>query len=208
MKRILMLAFIVSSVHVMGQAPTFKSYQSLSLVFPKKKSPSDSVVKVVNLDEYKELEKKFHSGKGKALFLNGKQVDASVWSTLPFSIMDSAYVVNENMSIDQVSYFRQYYFKTKRSFTPKLVSLNDLKAKYVNLKTKHTIFMLDGNIIDADYDQYIVDENYILQILVETMPSTKKNRDIGFIRLLTRSPENVKKSKEIRIRGSEVSMNK
>lgn len=117
MKRILMLAFIVSSVHVMGQASNFKPYQSLSLVFPKKKSPSDGAVKVVNLDEYKELEKRFHSGKGKALFLNEKQVDTSVWSTLPFSSMDSVYVVNKNMSIDQVSYFRQYYFKKKQLYS-------------------------------------------------------------------------------------------
>ena len=156
-----MLAFIVSSVHVMGQASTFKPYQSLSLAFPKKKSPSDSAVKVVNLDEYKESEKKIHSGKGKALFLNGKQVDASVWSTLPFFFIDSVYVVNENMSIDQVSYFRQYYFKTKSSYTPKPVSLNELKSKYVNLKTKHTIFMLDGNIIDADYTNSILKQRTI-----------------------------------------------
>ena len=143
-----------------------------------------------------------------ALFLNGKQVDASAWSTLPRSFIDSMYVIDENIVIDQVSYFRQYHFRTKRAYIPKLVSLNDLKDKYVKLNTKYTVFMLDGNMIDADYDKYMVDENYILQILVETMPNTTKNRDIGFIKLLTRSNENIKKSKEIRIRGGEVSMNK
>lgn len=201
-----MLALVISSIQVMGQAPTFRPYQRLA--FSQKTPLADSVIKVINLDESKELEKKFHSEKGKALFLNGKQVDASVWSTLPFSFMDSMYVVNENITIDRVSYFRQYHFRTKSSYTPKIVSLNDLKAKYVNLKTRHTIFMLNGNILDTDYDTYMVDENYILQIAMETLPNTKKNRDIGFIKLLTRSPENIKKSKEIRIRGSEVSMNK
>ena len=206
MKQIFMLALILSSAQVMAQAPTFKPYQPISA--PQKNVSADSTLKVVDLDESKDFTKKFHSDKGKALFLNGKLVDSSVWSTLPLSFIDSMYVINENIVIDQVSYFRQYYFRTKSSYIPKLLSLNDLKAKYVKLKTKHTVFMLDGTIIDANYDTYIVDENYILQILVETMRNTKGNQEIGFVKLLTRSPENIKKSKDFRIRGSEVSMNK
>ena len=86
--------------------------------------------------------------------------------------------------------------------------MNDLKYKYIKLKIRSPIFMINDNIIDADYDQYIVDENYILSIVIETMKHVKRGNDVGFIKLLTKSPENIKKLKEIRIRGSEVSMNK
>jgi hypothetical protein len=68
--------------------------------------------------------------------------------------------------------------------------------------------MIDGNVINADYDKYMVDENYILQIIVDEVKNEKEKIDFELIKLLTRSEPNIKKSKEIRIRGNEVSLNK
>ena len=202
MKRILLLFLVISSVYARGQAPIFKPYQSPTL--PQKSLYTDSTIRVAYIDDFKDS----HGGKGTALFLNGKHVDSSVWSTLPFSFIDSMYVIHENIDLGQVHYFRQYFFRTKSTYTTKLISLNDLKYKYIKLKIRSPIFMINDNIIDADYDQYIVDENYILSIVIETMKHVKRGNDVGFIKLLTKSPENIKKLKEIRIRGSEVSMNK
>lgn len=61
--------------------------------------------------------------------------------------------------------------------------------------------MIDGNLINADYDRYLIDENYVLQIVVDDIQNDKQKIDLGLIKLLTRSEENIKKSKEIRIQG-------
>ena len=100
MKRILMLALILSSVQVMGQTPTFRPYQSIPLASPQKSPPTDSTIKVVYIDEFKEL----HTDKETAIFLNGKYVNASILSTLHPSFIDSMYVINESITIDRASY--------------------------------------------------------------------------------------------------------
>ena len=102
----------------------------------------------------------------------------------------------------------KFYIKTKSSYTLKLISLTDLKNKYTNLKDKSVVFMIDGSIINADYDRCMVDESYLLTIIVDKIENTKEKIDLGLIKLLTKSDENIKKSKEIRIRGTEVALTK
>ena len=70
------------------------------------------------------------------------------------------------------------------------------------------MFMIDGSIINADYDKCMVDENYLLTIIVDKFENTQEKIDLGLIMLLTRSDENIKKSKEIRIRGTDVASTK
>lgn len=67
--------------------------------------------------------------------------------------------------------------------------------------------MIDGNIVNADYNKYIIDENYVLQIVVDNIKNAKENIDLGLIKLRTKSVENIKKSQETRIRGGNVAMN-
>ena len=69
------------------------------------------------------------------------------------------------------------------------------------------IFTIDGTIINSDYDKYLVDENYLLQIIVDKIFIAKEIIDLGLIKLLTKSQENIRKSKEIRIRGTETTLN-
>jgi hypothetical protein len=71
------------------------------------------------------------------------------------------------------------------------------------LKGKSTIFTIDGLIINADYDNYLVDENYLLKIVIDSIENKKENIDLWLINLLTKSDENIKNSKKIRIRGTE-----
>lgn len=75
--------------------------------------------------------------------------------------------------------------------------MNNLKLKYTNVKDNSTIFKIDDEIINADYENYLVDEKYILRIIVEKF----ENKNI--INLTTKTPENIKKSKEIIIRGKD-----
>ena len=116
--------------------------------------------------------------------------------------------MRDNIQIDSVQYYGQVHIKTKSSCILKLISLTDLKDKYTNLKNKPVVFMIDGNIVNADYDKYIVDESYLLTIIVDKIENTKEKIDLGLIKLLTKSDENIKKSKEIKIRGTDVVLTK
>lgn len=48
----------------------------------------------------------------------------------------------------------------------------------------------------------IVDENYILKIIIEKIDNKEENLQVNIIRLLTKTEENIKKSKQIWIRGT------
>ena len=63
--------------------------------------------------------------------------------------------------------------------------------------------MIDGKIIDADYDKYMVDEGNLLRIIVDKIENSKEHINLGLIKLLTKSDENIKNLQQIRIRGNE-----
>jgi hypothetical protein len=67
--------------------------------------------------------------------------------------------------------------------------------------------MIDGDIVNADYDNYVIDENNLLTIIIDKFQNTKERIDLGLIKLLTKSEENIKKRNQIMIRGTEVTMN-
>ena len=75
--------------------------------------------------------------------------------------------------------------------------------KYTNIKDNSTIFKIDDEVINADYENNLVDENYILKIIVEKFENKNEKLNVNFINLITKSEENIKKSKEIRIRGKD-----
>ncbi len=139
-----------------------------------------------------------------AYFLNGKFVSETLLGTLNPNQIESINVVKDNIQIDNIQYSGQIHITTKSSYAPKLISLTHLKEKYTNLKNKSALFMIDGSIINANYDKYMVDENNLLTIIVDKIENTQEKIDLGLIKLLTRSDENIRKSKEIRIRGTEV----
>ena len=143
-----------------------------------------------------------------AYFLNGKLVSRNILKAIKPGEVDSVYVIKENIQIDNITYPAQVYIKTKSTYQPKLITLNALKNKYTNLKSNSVVFMLDGNIIKGDYDKYLVDEGNVLQIVVDNIKEVKVNTDLYFIKLLTKSEENIKKSKNIIIRGEAVSLAK
>ena len=68
--------------------------------------------------------------------------------------------------------------------------------------------MIDGIIINADYDNFVVDENNLLKIIVDKLQNAKESIDLGLIKLLTKSDENLKKANEVILRGTEVTMSK
>jgi hypothetical protein len=65
--------------------------------------------------------------------------------------------------------------------------------------------MIDNEIINGNYDKCIVDENYLLRISIEKIKNRKEKLHFNLIQILTMTEENIRKSKEIRIRGLQFS---
>ena len=186
MKSLLLLALAVWSTNAFAQTPAPQTKESLKVIYTDNE----------------------HDARQPAYFLNGRLVSRTVMETFNPAMINSVDVVKENLKIDGVEYSGQIHITAKSDYQPALISLTSLKDKYTNLKDKPAMFMLDGRVINGDYDKYLVDENYLLTVVVDKFENAKDNISLGLIKLLTKSPENIKKSKEIRIRGTEVAMNK
>jgi len=141
----------------------------------------------------------------------------------PAYFINGQFVMNQNINpnnianieihkadtlIDNKLFHGQIYIKTKEGYTPKLISLTELKNKYTNLEGKSVIFMIDNDIVNEDYDKYMVDENHLLTIIVDKIQNTKERVDLGLIKLLTKTEDNIKDRNRIIIRGTDLSMNK
>lgn len=135
-----------------------------------------------------------------AWFINDRQVGEAITKTLNPNKIASVTVSKKAFEINNTRYDGQVTIALKEGYFPNLISLNDLKAKYTNLKDSTVLFMFENDIIRSDYGTYMVDENFILQIKVDKVVLKAEKLDFYLIKLLTRSEENVRKAKEIRIR--------
>ena len=161
-------------------------------------STSNKTVDTVPSVRYNNIE---NAGLQPAYYLNGKFVNKSSLSTFDPQFIDSIHIEKKEMEIENKKYYGQVYITMKKEYTPKLISLTDLEQKYTNLRNGITVFMIDDDIIKEDYDQYLVDENYILKIIVDTIEMKKEKATVNVVRLLTKSKENIEKSEKIYIRG-------
>ena len=66
--------------------------------------------------------------------------------------------------------------------------------------------MLDGNFITSDYETYMVDETNLLTIIIDNVQSVNEKMDIGLIKLLSKTEENIKARKQIMVRGADLTM--
>lgn len=200
MKSIIIWVFAICSTSTFGQAPT-------SIKIPDSANNSikglqtDTSFKVLYANHTRQIDKP-------AYFLNGEFVKETSLTTLNPKQIENINIIGGIIQVEGIRYNGQIQIKTKSSYILKLISLTDLKNKYTNLKNKPVVFMIDGNIITANYDNYMVDENYLLTIFVDKIENTKENIDLGLIKLLTKSDTNIKNSGVIRIRGRELAMKK
>ncbi len=134
-------------------------------------------------------------------YINGDVVNSTILKTIDSQFIDSVRVEKDELELDGKKYYGQVFLKMKNNYTPKLITLNDLKSKYLNPSDNPVIFMIDNDVINSDYENYLVDENYILKIVVDNVKND--NLNIEIVRLQTRSEKNIIDSKKIMIRGLE-----
>ena len=201
MKKAFFIASILLSINSFGQIKAEK-VNGLKMTNQVTVSENDTIIKVVYKNEIK-------NDKKPAYFINGKLANESIIRCINPNEIETVNVEKENIEIENVKYYGKLYIVTKSTYKPKFISLNNLKLKYTNIKENSIIFQIDDEIINLDYDKYLVDENYILSIVVEKFENQNEKLNLNFIKLVTKSEENMKKSKEIRIRGKdETALNK
>ena len=199
MKKTFFISILFLSIYSFGQVKSEK-VNGLKITENKIKVENDTIIKVI----YK---KEVENNRKPAYFINEKFVNESIFKTINPNEIANVNVEKNDIAIENVKYYGKIKITTKSEYNPKLISLNKLKSHYIKTRINDVIFKIDNEIINADYDKYIVDENYILKLIVENYE--KDNLKISFINIVTKTEENTKKSKEIIIRGNdEMTLNK
>nr|WP_315153193.1 hypothetical protein [uncultured Flavobacterium sp.] len=184
MKKFLIISVLILTTNVFGQK---KSENSQAI------TEQDTILKVVHVIKYK-------GAKKTAYFLNGVLVNQSVTKFLDPNKIESVKVEKENIEIENTKYSGKVIIETKNNYKPNLISLNDLRLKYTTVPENAAIFQIDNEIVDSDYQTYLIDKNYILKIVVNKLESP----DLTLIKVVSKSEENIKKSNEIIIRGDSI----
>jgi hypothetical protein len=201
MKPLFILLLVLAATISFGQITNDKA--PCILVETGKNPIRDTTLRVVHVDRNK-VERQ------PAFIINGKYVmNQSFISGLDPKWIEKIEVLKGDTMINNVRYYGQIHIKTRSdyNYNPKAISLTELKNKYTEFKGKPVIFMIDGNIVNADYDNYVIDENNLLTIIIDKFQNAKESTGWGLIKLLTKSEENIKKREQIMIRGTEVTMN-
>ena len=142
-----------------------------------------------------------------AYFINGKLLtNAFLPANIDPQNIKNIEVVKRDTLINNVKYRDQLYIVTKEDYSPRFITLTELKNKYTNLKGKPVIFMLDGNFITSDYETFMVDETNLLSIFIDNIQMTADKIDLGLIKILTNTVENIKAKQNIMIRGEDVTI--
>lgn len=196
MKSLLIISVIFLSTACFGQTqPQFKKYDQLNLSKLSTALEEDTPLRVIYMGG---SEKKKNT---MAIFVNSVFIsDYVAKHTNPKAIAKFS-VEKGDIEINNVMYTGKVLIETKADYKPNFIPLNDFKKKHIATKRKSILFQIDDEIIQEDYDEYMIDENYVLRVIVEKVKN--KRLDFTLIKLLTRSDKNIKNSKRIMIRGQE-----
>jgi hypothetical protein len=198
MKYFVLVATIIVSTtgfaQVNNAAPPLKPSTSINAQEP------DTAFRVIYVKKTKAHQQPLY-------IINGQASTSSVLFSMDPNMINDIQVLRGDTTVDKVTYSGRVIIETRQGIAPKYISLTQLKDKYTNLKGKTVVFTLDGNFINADYDKYVIDEAGLLTIVVDALQATKANSELGLIKLLSRSKQNIEDRKKIMIRGADLSMN-
>jgi len=195
MKKIFFVLSTIITFNTFGQIKP-ENVKRLNIAKQETVSENDTIIKVT----YKNVIEK---NRKPAYFLNGVLTNESVLRTINPNEILTFNIEKENIEIDTVKYYGKLHLVTKLTYKPKLISLNKLKLKYTNLKEDSTIFKIDNEIVNADYENYLVDEKYILKIDIEKFENRAEKLIFNIINLITKTEENIKKANAIILRGKD-----
>ncbi|PMD93768.1 hypothetical protein BWI97_17660 [Siphonobacter sp. BAB-5405] len=190
----LILTFLVIAVY--GQMPKEVAGKAINPSIP---VVPDTVFRVVHLEQSAKLK-----NQNLAVFVNDQFAGNIPVAGIPPEQIESITVEHKKIQVKGIDYEHQLYVETKSTYKPNLISLSDLKTKYTDLGNKPTVFSIDGEICTSDYSEYFIDESNLLRIIIDHISDKKEKTNLVLIKILSKNPENIKKVKDIRIRGDKL----
>jgi len=187
---LLFVTFNSFSQNINGKKPTEKPNYS-----------ENSEIKVIYNDSLKTLHSK---NKPVGIFVNGIFLNENLISAINPNKIETMKVEKNSFEKNGKEYFGKIIIELKSNYKPNFISLKELASKYLTLDTNPIIFQIDENVINQYYNEYAVDESFILKIELNKIKTSEKGTEINLVKLITKTPENIKKANEIRIKGTEI----
>jgi hypothetical protein len=164
-------------------------------------SMNDSIIRVIYSTP------RLNSSWKPAYYINGTFIKEMNRSTMNPNEIESMNVEKGEIEIDHIKYEGKIFIKTKNTYKPQIISLNNLKEKYLSSLIGPVIFQIENEQVIGNYDEYPIDEKYIFKIIVEDFENEKEKLKLHFIKIILKTEENIKKANN-RIRGEkEASVN-
>ncbi|WP_310556453.1 hypothetical protein [Flavobacterium sp.] len=197
MKKLLFIITIFLSINSYSQQLTGKATDLQRIA---KRTVNDTIIKVIYKNEIENTKKP-------AYFINSKFVNKTIIKYIKPNTIENVKIEKGNFEIDNVKYYDKIIIETKENYKPKFISLSDFKLKHTNIKENSVVFHIDDELINADYQKFIIDENYILSVVIEKFENQSQKLNLTFIKLVTKTEENIKKANDIIRGGNELSTN-
>ena len=179
----------------------FSSQKNNGLIISQSKneySVNDSIPKVV-------YPQKWENNKTLVL-LNEQTTSLVTLNTINPEHIKNFKIEKGKFNFEGKEYDAKIIVKTKKEFNSNFITIDELISKYTNLKKEDKfIYSINGEVANATEKNILVDEKYIMQIKVVKLDKIEEN--LNFIKILTRSKQNLNNANEIIIRGNEISMN-
>lgn len=133
------------------------------------------------------------------LFLNGNETSFQILKTLDPNIIENISIIKGNQ-VHGMEDRNQILVTTKSDRKLQLISMSDLIKKYSLPNNERILISIDNEIIDENFEKLYVDESHIMQVKVSFLNRIEKEHVWVYLKILTRTAENVKKANEILIR--------
>ncbi|MCM4154295.1 hypothetical protein DHD05_22140 [Arenibacter sp. N53] len=153
------------------------------------------------------LEKFGHGKKQKsaAIFVNGKFIgDQSTSDVINPKKIDSIKVEKYDFKKNGKEFDGKILVEMNPDYRPNYMTLDEIATKYLELNANPIIYQIDKNVIDIDSSEYLVDESFILKIILDEINTTERGTKVNLVKLITKTPENIKEANKIMIRGTKI----
>ena len=186
MKKYLCIILILIATGLFGQITRIPNSKTSGVnIGVQARPPFDTTFKVVYLNSTNSLKKP------PLIFLNGQLINSTLFNTINPKSIESINIAKGDKQLEDTFHHGQIEIKTKDNYNIQPISLNQLKHKYTSLKKETVIFTVDNELITENYDNYFVDENYLLRMTIENTKIINEKKAIIFIKILTKSENNI-----------------
>ncbi|AUC82902.1 hypothetical protein [Lacinutrix sp. Bg11-31] len=189
----LLIVLLISSLSFGQTSPEKKAFKN-----PKYSENSEIVI------SYRDSIKQKQKSKPVAYYINDDFTDDQyLLNSISPKKIESFNIEKGNFTINNKQYYGKVLIKMNSNYKHSQISLKALSKKFLNLDDSPVLYQINDNIINTNYNTYLIDEDYILKILVSKV-KTSNNIEINHIKLITKTKENIAEANTIKIRGNEI----